>query len=394
MPTDTKRSTKVSRVDLVDRVKATDSVSNYLMATSYDDDAKIYTLADLSVGVLLEITPLPSSVLSDDELFTYSDAIATALSRLPEHAIVQSTVLPASNVDSDLQAYYHAGGDDHPVLATHERMVAEQFKRSVTKPLFAFQFGEGGFKTKRYRVLLSIVVRPDDLVGGAKASLFDFLTSFLPRSGSQSSVRMTPAEERYLAMKDRLYKTMQEAARRLEGTLSTNHLRVRRLSPTELVSFTRMLLWPDATVGMKITHDPFQQIAEQIPLGDIAVECATGSVMSDGWVYKTLSMSGIPRHTSPGTTTLPQANLGLFTLLDFIGDGFLTVSCHCKPLKDMRDFIKDRKKQLEGGFAMPQKVEQGVKDCDLASFYIENDRRRMFDTQLVIAVRAKSEREA
>jgi hypothetical protein len=394
MITDVKRG-RTSRVELVERVKATDSVSNYLVATSYDDEQKIYTLADLSVGVLFEITPLPASVLGDDELHTYSDAIATALSRLPPHAVIQSTVLPASNVDEDVRAYLDAGGDDHPVLASHERMVAQQFKASVTRPLFSFQFGEGGFKTKRYRVLLSVVIRPDEMVGGAKASLFDFLSTFLRRGGAgDTSERRTPAEERYLAMRERLYKNMQEAARRLEGTLRTNHLSVRRLAPTELISFTRMMLWPEQQAGKKTVHDPFQQLAVQMPLGDVAVECSSGSVMSDGWVYKTLSMSSVPRATSPGTTTLPQHALGLFTLLDYIGDGFITVSGHCKPIDDVRNFIKDRKKNLTGGFAMPSKVEQGIKDCDLASFYIETDRRKMFDAQLVIAVRARTEREA
>jgi conjugal transfer ATP-binding protein TraC len=387
-----------TRVDLVDKVRSTDSVSNYLMATSYDEEVNIYTLADLSVGVLLEVTPLAASVLSDDELQTYSDSIAVALSRMPEHAIIQSHILPAANVDQDIENYYAAGsGDDHPVLATHERMVADMYRRSVAKPLFAFQYGEGGFKTRRYRVLLSIVVRPDEMVGGGKASTLDFLSSlvgFVRRGSGAPAIRRAPAEERYLTMRERLYKRLQETARRLEGTLRTNHLQVRRLPPTELVAVTRMLMWPEASLGARPDHDPYQQLATQIPLGDVAVECASGSVLADGWVYKTLSMSSIPRSTTPGTTTLPQPALGLFTLLDFIGDGFLTVSAHCKPVNDVRSFLDKRRRFIRGGFAMPSKVDQLLRDCDLTSYFIETDRRKMFDAQLVICVRGRNEREA
>ena len=382
-----------NRVDLVDRVRAPFSVSNFLMPASYDDVAKAYTLCDLSVGTFLELTPLPASVLSDGELEGYSDAIALALSRLPEHAIVQTMVVPWRNVDGDIDAYLAQGGDEHPVIATHERMVAEQYRSSVSKPLFAFQFGEGGFKTKRYRVLISIVIRPDDMVGGGKASLFDFITS-LVRRRSGAAVRRTPAEERYLTMRERLYKRLQEASRRLEGTLRTNHIAVRRLEPTDLVACTQMLLYPESTLGRKPSYDPTQQLCAQIALGDLAVEPATGAVLTDGMVYKTLTMSAIPRSTTPGATTLPQASLGWFSLLDFIGDGFLTVSAHCKPVKDVRQFIDKRKTFVRGGFAMPAKVPQLLKDLELTSYWIETERRKMFDTQLTICVRGATELEA
>jgi len=389
--------TRVSRVDLVNRVTTTQSVSNYLMCTSYDPTDQLYTLADLSLGVALEITPLAASVLSDDELTTYSDAVATALSRLPEHALVQTLIVPAMNVDAEIADFQAQGGDPHPVLSTHERMVADQFRRSVARPLFAFQFGEGGFKTKRYRILLLIVLRPDAQVGGAKASLSDFIATLwdrMPHQGRGRAVQRGRAEERYLGMRARLAKRLQECARRLEGTLRTNHLPSRRLEPAELIGLSRMMLWPDGALTHRSHWDTTQQIATQLPIGDIAVECASGSVLSDRWVFKTLSMSGVPRATSPGTLTLPNQSLGFFTLLDFIGDGFVTIAGHCKPLADMRTFIEKRTTFVKGGFAIPAKVDQLLTDCDLASFYLETDRRRMFDTQLTLVVRARSEREA
>jgi len=388
---------RVSRVDLVNRVTTRQSVSNYLMCASYDPTDQLFTLADLSLGVALEITPLAASVLSDDELTTYSDAVATALSRLPEHALVQTLIVPAMNVDAELAAFQAQGGDPHPVLSTHERMVADQFRRSVASPLFAFQFGEGGFKTKRYRILLLIILRPDAQVGGARASVSDFLATLwdrLPHQRRGRTVQRGRAEERYLGMRSRLAKRLQECARRLEGTLRTNHLPSRRLEPDELIGLMRMMLWPDAALTQRAHWDPSQQIATQLPIGDVAVECASGSVLSDRWVFKTLSMSGVPRATSPGTLTLPNQALGFFTLLDFIGDGFVTISGHCKPLADMRTFIEKRTTFVKGGFAIPAKVDQLLTDCDLASFYLETDRRRMFDTQLTLVVRARSEREA
>ncbi len=239
------------------------------------------------------------------------------------------------------------------------------------------------------------------MVGGARSSLVDFLGSLWqhaarhgPHAGASARPQRSTGEERYLALRERLGKRLQETARRLEGTLRTNHLATTRLGPQELIAYTRMLLWPDAALRARPHHDPCQPLAGQIPLGDVAVETASGSLLSDRWVFKLLSMAGVPRATSPGTITLPQQALGFFSLLDFIGEGFITVSAHAKPLQDVRTYLEKRRTFVRGGFAIPAKVDQLLKDCDLASYYIETDRRRLFDVQLSICVRARSEREA
>lgn len=406
---------KVQRVDLTDRVKAKFSVSNFLMAASYDDAAEIYTLADLSVAVLFEIKPIASSVMTDHELEAASDAIANAISRIKPPAYIQTIIIPSSNVEEEISNYIDQGGEQHPLLAMHAQKTAENFRLSVKKPLYTLSYGEGGFRTKRYRVLFAVVIRPDEMVGGAGASITDFLTGIFKKKKLVEEEKQydekgdliaqaaeddpdsddcgTPAEKRFLTLKDRLYAKAQEASRRIQASFRTNHIPSERVKPGDLLSHFSSLLSPVSGGSRSIRWDPYQPLANQIPQNDILVESTSGSIITDGVVYKVLSLSSLPRSSSPGAATLPQAALSYYTLLDFVGDGFICVNASARPRLDVQKYAERRKTRAINGYVLPTKKDEVVRDCNLVIQMTDSEKRLFFDTQVTLCIFGRSEQE-
>ena len=402
----------LNRIDLVQRLNAKQSVSNFIMTASYDEAVGVYTLADLSVAVLFDVEPVASSVFSDQELENISDGIASALSRIKPPAYIQSIIVPSTNVERDVKDFLGKGGDPHPLLAMHADKIAENFRRSVKEPLYTLGHGEAGFRSKRFRVLHAIIIRPNSMVGGAFASFVDFLMSAwskvtkrkpAPREeGEQGSDEEevafddaggSPAERRYMNLKDSLIERVLQAAHRFESTFKSNNMPVRRILPSELLSLYGNILAPKTGVTRKYRWNQGQPIAEQVAQSDVAIEPSTGSIYTDKVVYKVLSLCGIPESTAPGVATLPQQALSWSTLLDFLGDGFITLNASSKPRLDLQQESERRITRARNGFVIATKAPIVERDAQLAIKMSEQENRLFYYVQLTICIWGDKERE-
>ena len=401
-----------SRIDLVDKLKAKQSVSNFITTASYDDATGVYTLADLSVAVLFDVEPIASSVLGDQDLENVSDSIAAALSRVEYPAYVQSIIVPSTNVDKEVNDFLSKSGNDHPLLDLHAKAIAANFRRSVKEPLYTLGHGEAGFRSKRYRVLHAIIVRPNTMVGGALASLTDFVASVISKIFRRRSKRNqdaqdangettseedidlsggSPGERRYMGLKDVLISKLHKAAHRFESTFRGNQMVVRRIKPSELLSYYGNILAPKSGVSRKYRWNPAIPISEQIAQSDVAIEPASGSIYTDKVVYKVISLCGIPETTAPGVATLPQDKLLWSTLLDYLGDGFMTVNASVKPRLDLQKEAEKRIARVRGGFVIPTKSAAVERDALRAIQMSEQETRLFYYVQMTICIWGEKE---
>lgn len=387
-------SDTLTRAELGERTRLSNSVSNYIMPMSYDPDEGIFTLADLSVGAVFDVDPLAATALSASQLMARSESMARSLRNLFPHTLVQFLLIPQRTVAVDLDAYRDYGGEDEPILLRHRQGVSRHFADSIDRALFSISYGEGQFTTRRYRILACIVQRPDSLVAGATASLADFLRNLLKPFGLRTRSEIEPSQKRFHDLRRDLVKRLNDQCRRFESNMRAAHLPLHRLDAAGLLRVGAQMLAPRSVNPDAIFWDPTRPLAHQMVYNEVGIQADTGSMMIDQRVAKVVSMSGIPQHTTSGMLSMPNPDIAWACILDFLDEGILCLNGAIMPKDDMRRYIDRRRTKVAGGFAMQSRREILLRDCDLMSHYIENEKRSVLHVQGTFIIQGSDENDA
>lgn len=398
----------IRRQDLAEKIKHKESVSHVLMAESYDPETRIFTLSDLSMGMAFDLKPIPTSDLSYDTLANISDSFASALKGIEPHSIIQTIIFPEADIEEDIAAYLRAGGDRQAVISRNQEMTIEQFRNSMEKPLYSMAFGEAVFKTRRYRVVMTLIIRPNRMVGGVGASGGDFIGDFLGKIGSLfqtkkqndendeqvSDVGLDPAERRFKGLREELTRKLLEASQSLVSGMRDRQVAVTVMDATKLINFTQRLLDLRRGPVQPDTWNPNVHISKQIAENDIAVEFSSGTVRSGKTTYKTVTLLDMPRTTSVGMLTRSQEQIGYASMLDYLGEGFICVAGSVRPTTEVRRELEVKKEKLDKGWVPPSKKEGQKKDVVLFLSLLDGKPPRIaMDVQVTFCVGGSDEQD-
>jgi hypothetical protein len=379
------------RVSLGEDNDGLDSLVDFINLYSYDEQDQCYALADGSIGTAFEMQPIACTTASDSDLFDIADSVALALSTLRDGIVGQLILVPSLDIDAELKAYERYGGSTHPVIQGSERRKTEFTLELRTRS--AFRKGDLEFRVKKYRLVFLLYARPDEKIGGLSKALKDSLTIFGMYRDESSGDLLTPEEQRYYRMKEKLTTLVNMSRRRLTGSLS-KYAQCRQIPPDELMGIYRNLMYPRSCAQVRNRYDPRLPLSQQIPLTSVNVDTPRGIIHSDGAVFRCAILANLPDFSHTGRLSRPVKELNWSSFIDFMPEGYITINFTSLSKGYMRRYLGTRKSFLRGGMAPEAKIPDLMEDVLLAEDYVENDGRRFFDMGITVTVFADDEHTA
>jgi len=363
------------------------ALSNILMVGEYDPELGVFVRVDGMVMACLEVTPGPCQTADNADLEDASTGIGQAIQPLPAGSLISATVFPSKRIDDVIEryrAYGRRSGDvdgGMPFLKALEESVIKQFQDGTTTPLLSG--GDYQLKVRVNRVILTVAI-PWKKPLGPQRSLMDALRSFTSRDAQG----LTAAEREFRSYYRQLAQQCNDGVNRIARSLDRVGCVVRHLDADSYTANMREILYPNTGHTYQVRSDLARPIYEQIPVLPLISDPAQGCVLADGAVFRVATMRNPPNPTHTGLFSLPHRRLGGATVLDFLDDGFLTFTAQVVDKGTQRWELNQRRRRIEGGFAMP-----GLRDIALAETQLAeswNERGNVFlRTEIVAVVRGK-----
>ncbi|MCX8013155.1 MAG: TraC family protein [Rectinema sp.] len=367
------------------------SVSHHLMPWSYMVDDQVFVLSDGSVMKVLECFAAATSVMSDAALRHTSEIIAKALSRLPANTIVQCTISPTVNIDDDIASYRKQGNGEHPLFSAIEAKKIEFFLETRRTPMFTWKSIGGAFSTRKFRILLCVIIVPDTSAGSLQASFTDVMTtlserlrSFFQKNANVPVDDLTATERRFAQLREHLLEQVQNASSNVITALQGRGIAVRPLSVTDYIGAMRGLMYPQASIDA-VSWDPYTPLAHQMPISDLLVDFNEGYVFADGVYHRCASLAGLPKYSYPGFLSRPQQVFNGLTVLDYLTQGHITFSGIVLSRQAVRNYLEKRRRFILGGFSVKERRPYLLADIDLMYQKIEGEGRNVLMSQLLLS---------
>jgi hypothetical protein len=359
------------------------ALSNLLMIGEYDPDHGVFVRVDGMVMVCLEVTPGPCQTTDNEDLEDASTGIGQSLQSLPPGSLVSATVFPSKRIDDPIErfrAYGRRSGDvdgGMPFLKAMEESIIAQFQNATTKPLLSG--GDYQLKVRINRVIMTIGL-PWTKPIGPQRNLMDALRSFSGRGADG----LTSAEREFRGYFHQLAQKCTDIANRIARSLDRVGCRVRPLDGAGYTANLRELLYPNTGHTYQVRTDLARPIYEQVPVLPVISDPAHGQVLADNAIFRVATMRNPPNPSHPGLLSLPHRRLGGATVLDFLDDGFLTMTAQVVDRDTQRWDLNQRRRRIEGGFAMPGIRDIALNETQMAETW--NERGNIFLRTEVVAV--------
>ncbi|MFW5828725.1 MAG: hypothetical protein ACOCXA_00555, partial [Planctomycetota bacterium] len=312
-----------------------------------------------------------------------ADSLALALSTLRDGIVGQMILVPSLDISQELRSFEDYGGCTHPVIQGSERRKGEFMQELRTRS--AFRKGDLEYRVKKFRVVVVLYARPDEKVGGLLKALQDSISIFGMYRDQKTGSLLTPEEQRYYRMKEKLTGIVSLSRRRLIGSLG-KYSQCRFIPPEELIGIYRNLMYPRSCAHVKATYNPRLPLNQQIPLTSVQVDTPNGVIYTDNVVLRTCILANLPDFSQTGRLSRPMKELAWSSFVDFMPEGYITINFTSLSKDYMRRYLSTRKTFLRGGMAPEAKIPDLMEDVLLAEDYLENDGRRFFDMGISICV--------
>lgn len=357
--------TTTTRLAYEHKHQETDSVSAYLMPESWDDQN--FILANGAIARVYEVGTLASMHLSDQDLDQICASIGSALGRVKDGVDLSLCLIPSKILDDDLRAYERAGGESiPPVMQANQEARIRLLQDSTRNPLFILPNGVP-FRTKVWRVLLSIVAAPTEPLGSATDGLVDAAQDIWYQMKSVFTGEVlaqtkdeTPAMRKFADLRASLTELVRESGDSITASLLSTGTIIAPLSPERLKLSYREILWPATGLDYPQTLDLSRQMAEQIPIGGMRVNSETGSIYTDfseHVCYKTLTLQEFGKNDiMPGKLSIPNELLQGLSLISSLTDGFLTINARALTHAESGTYINKKLKGARSAIVPLDKV--------------------------------------
>jgi hypothetical protein len=213
------------------------------------------------------------------------------------------------------------------------------------RPMFSWKNVGGSYMTRRFRILLSIIIVPDEVSGGVGASLFDSVKSL----GEQVKgffagkkvvrVERSVTEERFESLRHKLVDQLEMATSSLVMVLNGRGVTVKPIAISSYIGSLRGILYP-ISGGERVEWDPEKPISHQTPISDVTVDFSEGWIKADGVYHRCASLAGLPKASYPGYLSRPQSMYNGLTVLDFLTQGFISFSGIVLDRKEVRNYLE------------------------------------------------------
>lgn len=371
-----------------------DSLANFLLPAIYWPEDGLFIGTDGRLTAMWEVVPANCQDMDDASLTDLSETLARSLSDIPTGGIAQALIFPSRRLDDQIKAFRAVSApkpgrpvEDVPLLKDFQDAVVGQMLRGAREPLLSS--GDYDFTVKVYRVIVSATVFPDEPIG-FPFQITDGLHRLLPILKPKPSYKgLSAAEDRFLKQYNQTAAVAKDLRDRLERSLKSVRCETRAMDGQDYQRVVRELIYPITGHRTPINTDPDCLLYQEVPIAPIRVDLRAGTITTDGSVLRVASFKDAPKFSDPGHLTLPNRNLGGATVLDYLGDGFLSIAAMTKPRNAMRRLMEVNLGRIRRGFVMPGRTEIAERHYSLAQQYVETG-RRLLSTTLTAVVRGRT----
>lgn len=367
-----------------------ESIAELLMPVVPDRESGTLRRVDGSVMSIFEVEPWPGYDKNKNLHAMYSDKIARVLSRFGEcddplvgQPILSTTIYASKRVEDYIQFYKSEGGSDIEIV----KLLEEGRIRYVMDHLHRPIIEEDGwiYAPRLYRSIISVIVPPAKALadeGGAKAAIEKFAR------GALASIGMKLKERTDDEMAAPLTREAKRLAGFLAGVIKGEGVRWRTLDDGDWKRVVRDLLWSKSGWKYQVNHQPGVPLYAQAPIGEVVIDPRNGGIASDDTNFRTVTIESIPTPHYPGYLTMPAEGLRGDRLLDYIENGWITLSAQAQPARATRGRSTTRQRWAFVGACLPGLRSTHLRDCALVNQHIDQEKRKYFWTHVTVTVGA------
>lgn len=364
------------------------SLCNVLLIGDFDPERSLFVREDGGITAIMEITPGPCSTITTEELEDISSSsISQAFQGLGEGGIIQCTVFPSKRIEDKIASFKEfrsrrtvgvpENAGRNRFLDAMSDSLTQQYQKGTTEPLFSG--GDFKFLIRTYRCIFCVTLLPSKSLTAGEAV----------KGWFSSSLRSGPtAIERALAkIYHPLAQRVSEAANRFARAFERCGARSRLLTEDEYIAYIRELMHPNTGHNYTVNAEIDRPIYERAPILPVVSDPAAGQMLSDGAVYRICTMREMAGGTSTGMMSLPHRKLGGNTVLDFITDGFVTITGQVLGKASLRAIANKKTNSLADKFVLGGRARRTNEELAVLAEMIEEG-RVMLRTEITACVRA------
>jgi hypothetical protein len=354
------------------------------------DEEGFFWHADGSVSAIWLCHPISAEHLTGEARHGIANVFGRAIASLPPGSTVQISTRAVPNIDWALGSYIQNGGTSHKWWQQYE-MARVNAIRSWTKGMEGVGLKNTQVKDIQTLIVLTIYESQDETVKQIWQDVRDVMTKPPVSDFNLPPLKKTKAHLRTLDGVQALASQIRADQSAFEKAFTTMGLPFRQANEEIVARYTKGLLDPVNGPTDPVVIDPDLFLSEMICPSRLEFEPGGKYILCNGTYQSMLSVDTYPEQFYAGILSLNNSQFeDDRSILDYLGDGVLTVSCKVVEKTETLAFLDNREQQSKGGKS--EAVEKQVAFNDVQDFkdWITNQHRTAVDMAISIKVCGES----
>lgn len=350
------------------------------------DEEGFYWHADGSVSAVWLAHPISAEHLTGEARHSIANAFGRAISNLTPGATVQLIARAVPNIDWALNNYIRNGGTSHPWWQQYEASRVNAM-RSWTQGMDSVGLKNTQVKDIQVLIVLTIYESQDETVKQIWQDARDAVSKPVPSEYGLPPLKQSKAHRRTMDAIQALASQVRAEQNAFEKAFLTMGLPYLRATPEIFVRFSKSLVDPKNGPTDPVVIDPEMFLPEMVCPGRVEFIKGGKYIQCGGTYQSMLSVETYPKELYAGILSL---NNNSFeddrSILDYLGDGVLTVSCKVVEKNETLAFLDSREQQSRGGKSEAVEKQAAFNDVQQFKDWVTNQHRVAVDMAISVKV--------
>lgn len=374
------------------------SVAEYLGVESYRSGSETYVLADGSIMKVIELGWFAATHLSNRDLEGVTERVGKALGRVEGNAAIQIITLPDTYLATELDAYYANGSDDTvPLLKQLEAARARFLQASTTVPIFYVRNGQTQFRTRLWRIIVCVIVRPKEEIVDSTVTVTGLILSLVRTLAAgpkgEERRRLSQTHERFRRAEATMVDSCSLSTARVSDALNGLGIPTAVVTPTRLIQLMRGMMYPDHDQQREqvVRYDRTRPFCEQVPVRSMLIDQPRGAISSSPEIaFKVLTLVAFKRDDLGGGILSQALEVlgGESSLLSCVTEGFISINARAMPTEEVNRVLTEEEDSTRTVFCPPDKIRPILDDAANLRNHL-NAGGRVFQTEISLVVYGK-----